>query len=122
LQYEVLPWILQQEVGHFQYIQNVWRPTDLLSDMQSRIMLKGVLRRYEYLSSAQDELASLDRGDVYMRLLRSMGINVRRAGYLRRSNQVAFIQVVSDFYSSFGKVLRLLKSDQLRGKFQGDSQ
>lgn len=118
MQYDLLPWILQQEAKAFQRIENQWRPSDLLPEIQSKLLMNGLVKKYEYLSAATDELSSLDRADIYHRLLKQMGLNVRKALYFRRSNQVAFLQSVAEFYTDFGRVLRLLKIDDQRGKFK----
>ena len=116
--YRLLPWILQQEGDSFQHVERRWRPTNLLYVQQSRALLKDMESRYKHLAAAEDELALLERANVYIQYLQRMRIRLRQAGYVWRLDQLRFIQSVASFYSDYGAILRLLKIDQSRGRFQ----
>lgn len=74
-------------------------------------------KRYAQLSEALDELASLDRADRYVKLLRRMRVWYRQANFFWRGDQLTFLRAVAGFYSDYGAILRLLKQDYDRGKF-----
>lgn len=80
--------------------------------------MNDMARKYSRLKEAEDELQTLDRADLLVKLLRRMGLILKRANFVRRANDLAFIQAVSDFYSAYGEVLRYLKIDQARGQLQ----
>lgn len=75
-------------------------------------------RRFTNLKKAEGELQVLDRGPALTKLLRKMSLILRRANFIRRSNQLAFAEAVSDFYKAYGEVLRYLKIDEARGKLE----
>jgi len=70
------------------------------------------------MNKAQEELMTLERADVYTRLMTRLELVIRRAAFVRRSNHLAFAQDVADFYSFYGEVLRRLMIDKVRGKLQ----
>lgn len=115
--YALLPWILQQEGDHFRTTDNVWRPVDLLYLQQARATLRDVEERYGRLESAVDELQTLTRADALIRLLTRMRLVVREARYVWKSDHLAFIRSISEFYQSYGLVLRQLRIEQARGRF-----
>lgn len=116
MSYDILRWIVDQESGTFQRIENRWRPTDLYMETQIRALLKDMSRRYERLVAARDELSMLDRKDMYLKLIRRMGFFLKNASFSRRSNHLAFAQATTGFYTDFGAVIRFLKFDQARGR------
>jgi len=107
--------LVRREGVSFERITNQWRPTDLLFELQSKALMKDMARRYSLLIQAEEELQALDRADFYLRLVRKMKLLVRRAYFVRRLNQLAFLEAVSEFYTAFGSVLRFLKIDLGRG-------
>lgn len=122
MQYRLLPRLLQQEGDHFRRIDNRWRPVDLLFLQQSRMLLRDVEARYAHLEAAIDELQTLIRADLYIKLLTRMRLHVRRARYVWKSDHLSFIQEVSGFYTDYGMVLRLLTIEQARGRFAEQQQ
>lgn len=120
--YRLLPQLLQQEGDHFRRIDNRWRPVDLLFLQQSRILLRDVEARYTRLEAATDELQTLIRADLYIKLLTRMRLYTRKARYVWKSDHLLFIQVISAFYTDYGTVLRLLTIEQSRGRFAEQQQ
>lgn len=110
--------LLSEETGTFQRIDNVWRPQDLFMDIQTQVLLKDMVRRYEALQASEVELKTLDRSELLLKRLRSLRLIVKRANFVRRANHLAFAQAVSEFYSAYGEVLRYLRIDQARGKLK----
>jgi CRISPR/Cas system endoribonuclease Cas6 (RAMP superfamily) len=87
-------------------------------DIQTQVLLKDMVRRYEALQASEVELKKLDRAELLLKRLRSLRLIVKRANFVRRANHLAFAQAVSEFYSSYGEVLRYLRIDQARGKLK----
>lgn len=75
-------------------------------------------RRYSRLKEGENELQKLVRGDHLLKLVRRMGLVLKRAHFVRRSNHLALGQAVSEFYTAYGEVLRYLKIDEARGKLE----
>jgi hypothetical protein len=115
VEHTLLRRIVEQEGTSFQQIEHFWRPQNLLMSAQVRVLIHDIERRFERLSEAEGELETLDRADKYIKLLRRMRLDVRTATFTWKANQLRFIQAVTQFYSDFGAVLRLLKQDQQRG-------
>lgn len=110
--------LLDQESASFKQVDSKWRPQNLLFELQAKELMNDMARKYSRLKEAEDELQTLDRADLLVKLLRRMGLILKRANFVRRANDLAFIQAVSDFYSAYGEVLRYLKIDQARGQLQ----
>lgn len=110
--------LLEREKNSFQQIDNKWRPQNLFYEIQTQELLKDMILRWKSISNATVELQALERADFYSKLVRRMELVVRRAGFVRRSNHLAFAEAVSDFYGAYGEALRFLKIDQGRGKLQ----
>lgn len=120
MEYKVLPWVLRQERDDIQVIQKRWQPKDLLFLAQAKETLRDLDRRYSFLNTAQDELLTLDRGSLYIKLLSRMRLLLRQAHFTWRGDQLSFLRAVSRFYTDYGAVLRLLKEDSLRGKLPSE--
>ena len=45
-----------------------------------------------------------------------MRLDLRAATFTWKADQLRFVQVISQFYSDYGAILRLLKFDLLRGQ------
>jgi hypothetical protein len=114
--YALLRRIVDREGYHFQQIEDKWRPQDLILLPQVRLILQDIERRYNHLSAAEDELSTLIRAPVYIKLVRRMRIQVRDANFAWKADQLKFIQSVSHFYSDYGTILRLLKRDLEQGR------
>jgi len=108
--------ILNEEVGTFQRIDNQWRPKNLFFKIQTQELLRDMVRRYTELKSAQEEIKLLDRAEMYLKHLRTLRLVLKRAMFLRLANHLAFAQAVTEFYTTFGVVLRYLRFDQGRGR------
>jgi hypothetical protein len=118
VQYKYIPWLLEQEVGtDFQTIHQRWRPKNLFLLRQVQLLLKDIQGRYRNLELARSELVTLTYADKYTKYLQRMRIWVREANFSWKADQLRFLKSVSGFYSDYAAVLRLLKMDQLRGKF-----
>ena len=116
--YTYIPWILEQEQdSEFQSVHEKWRPRNLFLMRQIQLLLKDVKGRLESLELARDEFMSLTDAAKYLKYLRRMRIWVREASFAWRADQLRFIKSVAGFYADYGAVLRLLRRDQLRGKF-----
>jgi len=97
-------------------------PQQLVQLHQAKSFLNDMASRYAQLAEALDELASLDRADRYLKLLRRMRIWFRQANFFWRGDQLTFIRAVAGFYSDYGAILRLLKQDHDRGKFKAHAE
>lgn len=117
MRFQLLPWIVETEGSRFQQVENRWRPVDLLFNRQCKVLIDDMEKRYQRIAAAEDELQVLERGALYLKLVKRMRVWLRQAHFTWRSNQLAFLQAVAGFYSDYGTVLRLLKFDQARGKF-----
>ncbi len=117
MRYHYIPLLLEQEGLAFQAIHQRWRPQNLLLLRQVQLILKDIRSRYANLELARDELVSLEYAEKYTKYLRRMRVWVREASFAWHADQLQFLKSVSGFYSDYGAVLRLLKMDELRGKF-----
>ena len=97
-------------------IHNRWRPQNLLFVAQTRALLLDLVSRYKYLAAARSELETLPRADRYIKSLTRMRFALRQAHYVWKADQLTFIRAVSEFYSDFGAILKLLKEDADSGK------
>ena len=118
--YRLLPWLLEQEQGQFQQINRVWRPVHLLPEPYRRQLLKDIQARYTRIFSALDEFKTMDRADVYVGLVHRMRLTVKAANFAWRYSDLAFFQAISNFYSDYGTVLRLLLTDKARGRLNSN--
>lgn len=114
--YATLLRILDQEGTSFLVTKNDWRPTNLLSDYQTKLLLGNIITRHKQLQVAAEEFKTLDRANIYFRLYKRMGLRVRDAILSRRLDHLTFFVSVARFYEDFGRMLRLLKMDRMRGK------
>lgn len=117
MDYPLLKQLVEQEGRTFQRIDQRWRPSDLLMLPQVRLLLRDIERRYDLLAEAEPEFKKLSRSDLYITMVRRMRLWVRRATFTWKSDQLTFIQLVAKFYKDYGQILRLLKYEQLRGRF-----
>lgn len=108
--------ILQSEGHTFHRVTSAWRPADLLQDLQTKALLADMARRLAALTEAQGELSVLPRADRCLKTIRQLQFIVRRAKFVRRSNHLAFIVAISDFYSDFGELLRYLRIESNKGR------
>jgi hypothetical protein len=107
----------QEEGSEFQSVHQRWRPRDLLLLRQVQLILKDIRARYTNLELARGELQSLEYAAKYIKYIQRMRIWVRSAEFAWKADQLKFLKSVAGFYSDYGAVLRLMKVDQLRGKF-----
>jgi len=114
--FPLLHQLIDHEGDTLMQIENRWRPRNLLMSAQVRVLIHDIERRYERLSEAEDELDKLDRRDVYIKYLRRMRLDMRASTFSWKADQLRFIQAISQFYSDYGAILRLLKFDLLRGQ------
>ena len=116
MQYQLLPLLLEQEGDQFYNVSKNWRPKNLLPDPFRRNLLKDAERRFKALVEAEGELRSLDRGHVYIQILRRMRLTTRTAQFAWRFDDLKFLESIASFYTDYGTVLRLLKFDSARGR------
>jgi len=116
VRYLILPKVLDQEGTHFYRIERKWKPKNLLVDPFRRNLLLDAQKRFNLLEGAEDELQTLDRAPLYIRILRRMRLTVRRAQFAWRADDLEFIKAISEFFSDYGTVLHNLKIDQARGQ------
>ena len=110
--------ILDEEVGSFQRIDNVWRPRHLFLQLQTQELVKDMNRRLALIKASEEEFKTLQRSSFYLKSARHLEFILRRAKFTRLANQLAFGQAVSDFYTVYGNILRYLRIDQARGQLQ----
>jgi hypothetical protein len=110
--------VLDKEADAFQKLDNVWRPNNLFFQIQTQELLRDMNRRFVNMKANEGELKKLERASIYQTQLRRLELILRRAKFVRLSNQLAFGQAVSDFYTHYGQILRFLRIDQARGKLQ----
>jgi hypothetical protein len=110
--------LVDRETGAFENVNNKWRPQNLFFELQTKELMSDMVRRHSRLKEAENELQTLDRSERLLKLVRMMGLVVKRAHFVRRSNHLAFGQMVSEFYTAYGEVLRYLKIDVARGKLE----
>ncbi len=110
--------LLDEEAGSFQRVDNIWRPKNLFYDIQTQELLKDMVRRYQRLLDAEDEIKTLVRAELLLKNMRKLDWIVKRAHFVRRSNHLAFGMAVAEFYSVFGEILRYLRIDEARGKLE----
>jgi hypothetical protein len=115
--YQFLPAILDDAQADIHRLEHRWQPKDLLFLSQAQETLRDLLKRYNQLLAARDEMQTLDRATRYMGYLSRLRFSLRVAHFTWKGDQLAFIRAVSAFYSDYGAVLRLLKEDSMRGKF-----
>ncbi len=108
--------VLDAEAASLSRPDHLWHPATLVSDYQSLAQLKDMARRHALLEEAAKELQQLDRADRYIKQLKIMGLRLRHALIVRRTDQSEFLQAVGRFYESYGDVLRWLYLDNMRGK------
>jgi len=110
--------LIDQEAGAFQRIDNKWRPQNLLFELQMKTLMDDMTRRFNLVVQAESEFQGLIRAAFFVKSIRQLNLILKRANFVRRINDLAFIQAVSDFYSVYGEMLRYLKIDQARGQLQ----
>lgn len=111
----LLPLILDREIGQIKRTDYRWRPNNLFLISWARTLLQDIDRRYRNLLEAQHEFEYLDRAPLYMKLVQQMRLFVRQSHFNWKGDQLAFIRAVSNFYSAYSIVLRLLRQDLARG-------
>lgn len=116
--YVSLPKLLEQEGPSFYRIKFQWQPKDLLPDPYRRTLLKNAQGRLQQLELAEKELQSLDRSALYLNHLKRMRLALRQAQFAWRTDDLKFIRSVTQFFSDYGTVLKNLKIDQARGRFE----
>ncbi len=120
--YRLLPSILDQEGTDFYQVKNQWKPKDLIPDPYRRTLLKDAQEKLNRLAEAEDELQTLDRAPLFIGILKNLRFVVRQAQFAWRSDDLKFLQAISEFYSNYGTVLRHLKYEQGRGRFDPDDE
>ena len=121
MRYSILPELLGEEGPDFYRINRRWQPKDLLVDPYRRNLLLDAQARHSRIREAEDELQTLDRAPLYLRILKRMRLTLRRAQMSWRADDLVFIQAISEFFSDYGTILQNLKIDQARGKFEEPS-
>lgn len=115
--YLLLPTILEHEGSQFYRLERRWRPKDLIPEPFRRSMLKDVQARFTRLEEAESEFQTLDRATFFLTVLRRMRLTVRDAKFAWRTDDLKFIESISNFYTDYGTILRNLKIEQARGRF-----
>lgn len=117
MRYLVLPTILEQEGPDFYRIERRWQPKTLIPDPYRRDLLKDAQERLDQLEEAEGELQTLDRAPLYIGALKRMRLAVRQAQFAWRTDDLKFLQSITEFFSDYGTVLQNLKVDKARGRF-----
>ena len=118
MEYRILPQILGQEGVNFYRIDRRWKPKELMPSIISQAMLKDAQQRLNFLSQAEDELQTLERAHLYIRILKRMRFTVRKAQFAWRADDLEFLKAIADFFGDYGTVLQFLKIDQARGRLE----
>jgi hypothetical protein len=84
---------------------------------QIQLILKDMESRQANLELASEEFKGLEQAPKYFKYLRRMRIWLRDAKFAWKADQLRFLKSVAGFYSDYGAVLKLLRMDELRGKF-----
>lgn len=115
MDFPLLHRIIRQEAGQFQSVTYRWRPTDLLMVQQEKRFLDDMVQRHRYLVDAEDEIRTLNRADKYIAKITRMRLRLRQCHFAWKANHLIFLEAVAGFYTEYGAVLWLLKTDQARG-------
>ena len=107
--------IVEQEGSQWQQVSYRWRPIHLLFFQQERLLIHDMVRRYRLLEEAEPEIRTLNRADKYITKITRMRLLLRHAHFSWRANHLTFLEAVAGFYTEYGAVLWLLKTDQARG-------
>lgn len=111
----LLPTILREE-ANFYRIDHRWKPQGLIPDPYRRNLLKGAQGRLNRLEEAVEELKQLDRAPLYIKILSRMRVDIKRAQFAWRTDDLEFLRSIAKFFSDYGQVLQNLKIDQARGR------
>lgn len=112
----LLPTILREEGTSFYRVDHRWQPKGLIPDPYRRNLLKDAQNRLNRLEEAIDELQQLDRSPLYIKILSRMRVDIKRAQFAWRTDDLEFIRSIAKFFSDYGRVLQNLKIDQARGR------
>lgn len=118
MQYLVLPQLISQEGDAFYRITYRWKPKGLIPDPYRRNLLKDAQGKFELLTEAEPEIGTLAYSDRYFKILRSMRLQLRKAHFAWRSDDLELLNQLGGFYSGYGIILRYLKLEQQRGRFE----
>lgn len=117
MQYLVLPKLIDQEGDSFYRITYRWKPKGLIPDPYRRNLLKDAQSRFEKLTVAESEIATLINPDRYFKIIRKMRLQLRKAHFAWQSDDLELLSQLGDFYAGYGIILRYLKLEQQRGRF-----
>jgi hypothetical protein len=84
---------------------------------QVQLLLKDMESRQDSLELARDEFNTLEKASKYNKYLLRMRIWLREAKFAWRGDQLRFLRAAAGFYADYGAILKLMRFDQLRGKF-----
>jgi hypothetical protein len=115
--YLILPGLVEQEGTDFYRNTFRWQPKNLIPDPYRRRLLKDAQARFSRLEVAEDELQSLVKAPLYIKILRRMRLTVRDAKFAWRTDDLKFLGSIASFFIDYGIVLRNLKIEQARGQF-----
>ena len=107
--------ILDQAGRDFYRIDRRWQPKDLLPTIHSKPLLEDVGKRLDLLKDAEEEFQQLKRSGRYLGIIKRMQINLRRARFSWRQDDLVFLQAISELYQDYGTILQMLKTDEARG-------
>jgi hypothetical protein len=74
-----------------------------------------MVERHRRLVVAEDEIRTLNRADKYIAKITRMRLWLRQAHFAWKANHLVFLDSVANFYTDYGAILWLLKTDQARG-------
>jgi hypothetical protein len=120
--YLLLPQLIDQEGDAFYRITYRWKPKGLIPDPYRRNLLKDAQAKFEKLTAAEDEIQTLTYADRYFKILRKMRLQLRKAHFAWNSDDLELLNQLGDFYSGYGIILRYLKLEQGRGRFEKQPQ
>jgi hypothetical protein len=118
VQYLLLPQLIEQEGDSFYRITYRWKPKGLIPEPFRRNMLKDAQAKFEKLTLAEPEILTLRYADRYFKILRAMRLQLRKAHFAWRADDLELLSQLGDFYSGYGIILRYLKLEQQRGRFE----
>lgn len=122
MRYRLIPWIIDNEGPHFYRIERRWQPKNLIPDPYRKNLLKDAQSRFVRLEAAEDEFRTLVEPHKFIKIIRKMRLTMREAHFSWRTDDLRFLRAISSFMEDYGTLLRLLKWEEARGRFEQPEQ
>lgn len=89
----------------------------LIPDPYRRNLLKDAQVKFEQLELAEPEISTLPYADRYIKIMRAMRLQLRKAHFAWRTDDLELLNQLGEFFAGYGILLRYLKLEQQRGRF-----